>query len=158
MANQVDQSLDIADEPATAGFDVADEGPGGNGTVRDDDGTPYCRKHHCRMRAYSNGTKGSRKSYYRCPIKGCEEKGIKVQQPKRIPQHPQACPRCERAGRTVYCVRDADLAARGVKKRRQPGMVVLACPECLWTAPPLADPRIAAFELASRTRGTYGDR
>lgn len=127
----------------------------GTATLRDDDGVPYCRKHHCRMKAVSSGPKGSRKTYYRCQVDGCNESGVMVRQAKRVPNEPQKCPHCEKAGRTTYCERDGDLVRAGSKKRRQPGMVVLVCPVCEWMAPALADPRMAGFAMNA---ASYGDR
>lgn len=110
-----------------------------NGTQEnqsDLDGIPYCRKHHCRMKLASGAAKSRGKDYYRCQVDGCNETGVRIRTIRDtiVPSSPQYCARCKTP---TVCERDP---------RRSTGtMVVLACPACGWSLPPLAVPQLAAF-------------
>src|SRR5512137_2557203 len=70
----------------------------GNGHAKDQDGVPYCLKHHCRMKSSSGGKKGSVAAYYSCPVPGCDHKAKRIRTVKEsiVPPAPLACPRCAR--------------------------------------------------------------
>lgn len=112
--------------------------------AKDTDGVPYCRTHHCRMRQASGGSRRSPKVYYACPVEGCEarEQKIKTRHENVVPQNPQACPRCSRAKKPVYCERDKDSSTAT--------RVVLKCPGCGWKSGAMPVPQLAAAHFASR--------
>ena len=55
--------------------------------AKDEDGVPYCAKHHCRMKMSSGGKAGSPVAYYKCPVDGCEEKGKRMGVLHLVPTH-----------------------------------------------------------------------
>lgn len=111
--------------------------------AKDADGVPYCRKHHCRMKCTSGGKRNSPVVYYSCPVPKCEEKGkrIKVRE-SVVPPKPQACPRCSKPGKPVYCERDEKLS--------NAAKIILRCPSCSWTAPAMAAPQLAEAQFSRR--------
>jgi hypothetical protein len=114
---------------------------------RDNDGIPYCRKHHCRMKRASGGKKNSPTKYYSCPVPHCEERGQVVRTPHErvVPPAPLACPRCSRRGEEVFCERDLKATAMAV---------VLRCPACGWKSNAMASPQLAAMHAAQVQRRT----
>lgn len=110
--------------------------------AKDNDGIPYCRSHHCRMKQTGGGRKGSRTAYYACPVKGCEEKQqtIRTVRPGVVPPQPLACPHCRRRKQAVYCERDPE--------RSTAAMVILRCPQCGWKSSGFAVPQLAAAHFA----------
>ena len=77
---------------------------------KDEDGVPYCVKHHCRMVQTSGGKAGSPVSYHKCPVEGCEEKAKRIKSAKPvIPADPLLCPRC--AGLSPCPVMERDATA-----------------------------------------------
>lgn len=125
--------------------------------TKDNDGTPYCSTHHCRMKTASGGKKGSPVRYVQCPVPGCEtkEKMVKTVNPGVVPATPLQCPRCERSNRQVFCEHDASHSTAA--------SVILKCPRCQWRSTALVVPHLAAMQLAARQRGRHsvadlGDR
>lgn len=123
--------------------DTVDETDGQS--AKDNDGIPYCRKHHCRMQNSSGGKKGSRTKYYSCPVSGCEEKQqvIKTERPSVVPANPQECPRCSKK-QPVYCERDQDASTAA--------SVILKCPDCGWKSTAMVVPQLAAAHFANRRK------
>lgn len=117
--------------------------------AKDEDGVPYCRKHHCRMKRVSGGKKGSPTSYYQCPVVGCECKAqmIRTKRESVVPPAPVVCPRCSTDENPVVCER-SDQHSRA-------SSVVLQCPKCLWKSNALAVPTLAAQHFASRATQRY---
>lgn len=117
---------------------------------RDVDGVPYCRTHHVRM-VQSSSPGDSVKSYYRCPVGDCNGRECRVKPSvlRVVPTSPTMCQRC-----SAICERDQRLSAGG--------KIVLRCPSCEWTAPPIADPGLVASmprQLAERANSKkLGDR
>lgn len=111
---------------------------------KDEDGVPYCRKHHCRMKYSSGGKKGSATKYYQCPVAKCPEKAQIIRTPKVsvVPPQPLKCPRCSKGKRSVFCERDANLST--------PASVILRCPKCTWKSNAMAVPALAAQHLMHR--------
>ncbi len=66
--------------------------------AKDNDGVPYCQKHHCRMTPAGGGKKGSSTTYFACPVGGCGERAkmIRTSNPGVVPPQPLGCPRCAR--------------------------------------------------------------
>lgn len=124
--------------------------------TKDVDGIPFCRKHHCRMTQVSGGRKGNPKSYYKCRVAGCDETAqhIKTNNEGVVPREPQACPRCSKVGKPVYCERDP--------KASTAAMAVLKCPSCGWKSTAMVMPQLAAAQLAARRpqplEANVGDR
>lgn len=112
--------------------------------TKDNDGIPYCREHHCRMKQASGGKKGSATAYYKCPVTACEETAQKIKTTREgvVPQSPQACPRCSTPKKRVYCERD--------KNASTPSSVILKCPRCEWKSTAFVVPSLAAAHFASR--------
>lgn len=114
-----------------------------NVPAKDNDGIPYCRVHHCRMKYSSGGKKNSPTAYYSCPVPKCDEKQqiIKTANVGVVPPQPQPCPRCSRDKKPVYCERDAHASTAA--------SVVLKCPDCGWKSNAMVVPQLAAA-LAAR--------
>lgn len=110
--------------------------------AKDNDGIPYCRTHHCRMKQTSGGKKGAPTAYFGCPVKGCKQtqQMIKSDKPGVVPAQPQECPHCKRRKKVVFCERDE----RGSSAM----MVILKCPECNWRSSGFAVPQLAAAHFA----------
>lgn len=119
------------------------EVPIGTGDV---DGIPYCKKHHCRMRATSGASDQRRTAYYACPVKGCDEqaKVIKSKDERIVPKSPQLCPRCKSRGQDVVCERDANVSTAMY--------TVLRCPECGWKSTSFARPEMVLVERRRRNQ------
>jgi hypothetical protein len=112
--------------------------------LKDADGVPYCRRHHCRMKCASGGKKSSPTLYYACPVPDCDEKAQRVKgvHERVVPAGPQACPRCSRPGREIFCERDPHHSTAAA--------VVLKCPACGWKSNALVVPHLAALHLTRR--------
>ncbi len=117
--------------------------------AKDNDGVPYCRVHHCRMKAYSSGRKGSQTTYYKCLVSKCDEtaKMIRTRNENIVPKDPLVCPRCSGgaadAKKSLPCERD--------DKASTAAMVILKCPVCGWKSNGLAVPQFAATMLGRRS-------
>lgn len=123
--------------------------------AKDVDGVPYCVKHHCRMILSSGAAATKGKDYYRCPVNGCEERGIKIRTIKEVivPKNPVSCPRCSTDEKPVYCEKD--------KRYSTPMGVVLSCRSCGWKSPMFAVPQLEASRLAAQPKPVIagvGDR
>ena len=118
--------------------------------AKDADGIPYCKKHHCRMKAYSGGGKSNPKSYYKCTVEGCGEtdQKIKTTRDSVVPHNPLACPRCSgrSAKEPVYCERDEQASTSA--------MVILKCPRCGWKSGAMVVPHLAAAHFARAGRSS----
>lgn len=110
--------------------------------AKDNDGVPYCRKHHCRMKAKSSGSQGSPTTYYGCPVPKCKETAQKIRTNNSnvVPSAPQKCSRCSKPKKAVFCERDNDSSTAA--------SVILKCPKCGWKSNALAVPQIAAAHFA----------
>lgn len=111
---------------------------------RDNDGVPYCPKHHCRMKQVSGGKKDSPTVYYKCPAGSCDERDqrIKTANENVVPPQPLACPRCTGSKGPIYCEKDA--------KSSTAAAVVLKCPCCGWKSNMMAVPQFAAAHAARK--------
>ena len=124
--------------------------------IKDNDGIPYCRNHHCRMKQSSGGDKKNPTKYYKCPVPKCKETGqvIKTENPGVVPAKPLACARCSDPKKAVYCERDEITSSSA--------SVILKCPSCGWKSNTMAVPLFAAAHFASRSKPSnqpsVGDR
>lgn len=123
--------------------------------VQDENGIPYCLKHHCKMKQSSGGKRGAKAAYYSCPVKGCDEKGkrIKTATESSIPSEPQSCPRCSQGKKLVVLERHP--------KHSSPFYTILACPNCGHKSQPMPRPEFVAAQQRERRRGAFagvGDR
>lgn len=110
---------------------------------KDDDGIPYCVKHHCRMKQVSGGKKGSSVAYYACPVDGCQEKAKRIKWKKAIvPLEPHLCPRCTNVSPRPIMERDAKLS-NGF-------YTILKCPTCGHKSAPMPRPEFVASHAAAR--------
>lgn len=123
-----------------------DKYPSADGSAKDADGVPYCRKHHCRMERSSGGKKGNPTEYYKCPVPNCDAKAQKIKTIREcvVPKQPLACPRCSKGSKPVHCERDIDASTAA--------MVILKCPRCKWKSSAMAVPQLAAAYFAHRER------
>lgn len=110
---------------------------------KDDDGVPYCAKHHCRMTHSSSGKAGSPVEYQKCPVDGCKEtaKRVKTARPV-IPADPLLCPRC--AGLTPRPIMERDI------KLSTQMYTILKCPCCEHKSAPLPRPEFVASHAKAR--------
>ena len=113
--------------------------------AKDNDGVPYCRLHHCRMKQSSGGRKGSPSAYYSCPVPKCGEKSqkIKTRRESVVPSKPVICPRCSKGDDPSFCERDPKCSTAA--------SVILKCPRCGWKSVAMAVPQLAAAHFARRT-------
>jgi len=127
MDNSLDDNLPVQDYPSD-----------------DNDGVPYCQKHHCRMAQASGGKKSERIRRFACPVPKCEEtaKKIKTKYLQVVPTNPICCSRCSNNDKPVYCERD-DASSSAAQ-------VVLKCPSCGWKSNTLVVPQLAAAQFAHR--------
>ena len=117
---------------------------------KDEDGVPYCAKHHCRMKTASGGKKGSPVTYFACPVDGCEEKAKRIKTTKPIiPADPHPCPRC------------SGVSSRPIMERNQKlsnaMYTILQCPCCGHKSAPMARPEFVHNHAASRNLVTEPD-
>lgn len=140
MAKQKTLQTDFEDEVEGDALEVP-------AVEKTEDGTPYCTKHHCKMKQSSGGPKGSPIAYFKCPVETCEETGKKVRASVRsvIPSDPQTCPRCESK---PVLERDAKLS-RGA-------YTILRCPVCSHKSAPMPRPELVASH--ERARGAMADQ
>jgi len=100
---------------------------------RDEDGVPYCVKHHCRMKQTSGGKKGSPAAYFACPVDGCTEKAKRIKTKKAIiPSEPHLCPRCVNVSPRPIMARDDKLSNAMYS--------ILKCPCCGYKTAPMPRP------------------
>ena len=127
---------------------VGGEPPQSQSVPRDVDGVPYCQQHHCRMRPYSGGKKGSNTTHYKCSVAGCDEtaKMIRTSRESVVPPDPVPCPRCSTEKKPVICSRNQKLSTAAY--------VILECPECTWRTNAMASPHLVAQEMDARSRST----
>jgi len=113
--------------------------------ARDNDGVPYCRKHHCRMRVVSGAGKTRGKDYLACPVEGCDERGTKIRNAtdRMVPSSPVMCPRCQCA-----CVRHDRLSDHAG--------VVLVCPKCKFSPGKFALPQLEVARQVPRRADVPG--
>lgn len=110
---------------------------------KDEDGVPYCVKHHCRMKQTSGGKAGSPVSYHKCPVEGCEEKAKRIKGARPvIPAEPLLCPRC--AGITPRPVMGRD------PKTSTAMYTILKCPCCGHKSSPMPHPDFVANHAKAR--------
>jgi hypothetical protein len=111
--------------------------------AKDEDGVPYCAKHHCRMKISSSGKAGSPVAYYKCPVDGCEETGKRIKAAAaKIPAEPLKCHRC--AGLTPQPVMERDL------KSTTPMYTILQCPVCKHKSGAMPRPEFVASHERNR--------
>lgn len=153
MANELptdfeDDVLDQAESSAAAeATPVVDTDQPNADNGKDQDGVPYCVRHHCRMKHASSGRKGSKVAYYKCPVKGCDEtaKRIKTGREQSIPTEPRCCGRCvDGKGDPVVMERDDRLS--------KPFYSILRCPACQAKTEPLPRPEFVASHGVARRR------
>lgn len=110
---------------------------------KDEDGVPYCVKHHCRMKQTSGGKKGSSVAYFACPVGGCEEKAKRIKTSKPIiPQEPHLCPRCVAISPRPIMERDNKLS--------NAMYTILRCPCCGHKSAPMPRPEFVHNHAMSR--------
>ena len=149
MDNGKDLPTDFADGQPEASGTTADSG-------KDADGIPYCRVHHCRMKRYSGGKKGSPTIYYKCAVKecNCTAQIVKTRREGVVPPTPVCCPRCSTSKAPVVCERN-DALSRAT-------CVIVQCPSCGWKSGAMALPQLAAQHGDGRLRkpeaSLLGDR
>lgn len=113
--------------------------------AKDNDGVPYCPTHHCRMVMASGAGATKGKDYYRCKVDECKETGIRVRTTKNVvPDQPQKCAKCG-----TVCKANSKLSNHAA--------VVLSCPECGWSLPPIVRPGYAAMEERRYVREPVAD-
>lgn len=108
---------------------------------KDENGVPYCAKHHCRMKLMSGGKKGAKAAYYACPVSACEERGkrIKTTRESSIPADPQCCPHCkDEKGKPIVLERSYRLS--------RPFYTILVCSRCQFKSQPMPRPEFVASE------------
>jgi len=105
-----------------------------------ENGTPYCAKHYCKMRRVSGGNAGSIVDYHKCPVDGCDEKAKRVKLLKSvIPSEPLRCHRCP----THPVMERADKISTG-------HYTILACPGCGTKSAPMPRPEFVANHARAR--------
>jgi hypothetical protein len=110
---------------------------------KDEDGIPYCVKHHCRMRQTSGGKKGSSVAYFACPVDGCNEKAKRIKIKKAIvPTEPHLCPRCHNISPRPVMERDANYSNMMY--------TILKCPCCGHKSAPMPRPEFVDNHARSR--------
>jgi len=107
---------------------------------RDESGTPYCAKHHCRMKITTSGKAGSLVAYFKCPVEGCEEKGKRVKPCRSvIPADPHTCPRCP-----THPIMERDVRISSMS------YTILKCPVCGHKSAPMPRPELVAQHEMAR--------
>lgn len=105
----------------------------------DEDGTPYCVAHHCRMKQTTGGKAGSTVAHYACPVKDCKCTSKKVKASKSIPREPHKCPRCP----------EHPVMERNAKLSRAT-YTILECPACGHKSAPMARPEFVVYHERAR--------
>jgi hypothetical protein len=112
---------------------------------KDEDGVPYCVKHHCRMKQTSGGKKGSSVAYFACPVDGCKEKGKRIKTTKPIiPTEPHLCPRCVSVSPRPIMERD--------DKTSNAMYTILKCPCCGYKSNPMPRPEFVQNHAEARNK------
>jgi len=115
--------------------------------AKDEDGVPYCAKHHCRMKISSSGKAGSPVAYYKCPVEGCEEKGKRIKTAAaKIPADPLKC-----AGLTPQPVMERDATASNAM------YTILKCPVCNHKSGAMPRPEFVASHERNRKQIQVAD-
>lgn len=110
---------------------------------KDEDGVPYCVKHHCRMKQTSGGKKGSAIAYFACPVPGCQEKAKRIKVTKAVvPTEPHLCPRCHSVSPRPIMERDPKLS--------NAMYTILRCPCCGHKSAPMARPEFVHGHAMAR--------
>lgn len=110
---------------------------------KDDDGVPYCAKHHCRMKQTSGGKAGSPVAYHKCSVEGCEETAKRVKSARPvIPAEPLLCHHC--SGVSPRPIMERDPKASTLM------YTILRCPCCGYKSSPLPRPEFVASHAQSR--------
>ncbi len=112
--------------------------------AKDENGIPYCRKHHVRMKQTSGGKKGSQVAYHSCPVADCQEtsKRIKTMNESSVPSKPQHCPRCSTDKKPIVLERSP---------RHSTGYyTILQCPACQFKSTPMPRPEFIAAQKRAR--------
>lgn len=116
---------------------------------KDVDGTPYCSKHFCRMKA---GSSGKDTTYYYCPVEGCKCSQKVARVHVRVPIEPLMCPmiECRKSGGVAMEV-DERLSRFGL------GQITLVCPRCK-NQQKVANPFLVQPKRASWNGESLADR
>ena len=118
--------------------------------AKDEDGVPYCAKHHCRMKMSSGGKAGSPVAYYKCPVDGCEEKGKRIKAAAaKIPAEPLKCHRC--AGLNPQPVMERDASSSNAM------YTILKCPVCNHKSGAMPRPEFVASHERNRKQVQVAD-
>lgn len=118
--------------------------------AKDEDGVPYCAKHHCRMKIASSGKAGSPVAYYKCPVDGCEETGKRIKAAAaKIPAEPLKCYRC--AGLHPQPIMERD------PKASTPMYTILKCPVCKHKSGAMPRPEFVASHERNRKQMPVSD-
>jgi len=118
--------------------------------AKDEDGVPYCAKHHCRMKQYSGTKAGSSVAHYKCPATGCEETGKRIRAvAAKIPAEPLMCHRC--AGLDPQPVMERD------PKSSTPMYTILKCPVCNHKSGAMPRPEFVASHDRNRKQAPVAD-
>lgn len=90
--------------------------------AKDVDGTPYCPKHFCRMKA---GSSGKDSTYFYCQVDGCKCSQKVARIHVVVPYEPLMCPRLE-------CKNVGGVAMEVEEKRSRAGFgqITMVCPRC----------------------------
>lgn len=117
-------------------------------SAKDETGTPYCLKHHVRMKQTSGGKKGSAVAYFACPVDGCDEKmkRVKTRNESSIPSEPHICPRCSTHNKSLVLSRSKRLSTAFY--------TILECPNCNYKSGAL--PRPEFVNSQSRAKWNEG--
>lgn len=118
--------------------------------AKDEDGVPYCAKHHCRMQQYSGSKAGSPVSHYKCPVDGCGETGKRIKAAAaKIPAEPLKCHRC--AGLNPQPIMERD------PKSSTPMYTILKCPICNHKSGAMPRPEFVASHERNRKQAAVAD-
>lgn len=110
---------------------------------KDEDGVPYCVKHHVRMKQTSGGKKGTAVAYFACPVDGCEEKAKRIKATKAVvPTEPHLCPRCHNITPRPVMERENKLS--------NAMFTILKCPCCGYKSAPMARPEFVHNHAVAR--------
>lgn len=132
LKTDFDDEIETQETPVTTAVD------------KDEDGVPYCVKHHCRMKQYSGSKKGSSVAHYSCPVDGCTEKSKRIKTSKPIiPAEPHVCPRCSSIKPRPIMERNARLS--------NAMYTLLQCPCCGHKSAPMPRPEFVHNHAQARS-------